>query len=237
MPFQPHPKRAEFDARIAAGEEFSEVGKSLNIAPDTLRAWKKRLAKTDPPPPIDPDDDAGDVRAPILGKTPAEPAKKSRRVAKTITSATAEKLIEGMFLLAAVSQSEPIWLLDDVERTALGGPLADSLAVIPSPIAAAVNAYAAPVVFFTTLIGVVRAKQNRIAARAGAGKPAAAPAPGAAAPPSTNGRPAPTPNGHVAAGAPFTTLDNDLAAAVAAAKGTLLDVDEPDQNDRYFTET
>lgn len=239
MPYTPHPNRSKWEERVNAGEDAIAVAKELSIHPSTARLWlRKSKAPEATAPPTNVDGD-GEPGAPLLGKAQqAEPRKRGgRQTAKVITEQTAEKLCEGMFLLAAVFTREEEWMLNEVEKKALSEPLADSLALVPAPIAAAVNAYAAPTVFASTLIGIITAKTNRIANKSRRGLTVVQPRTQPAQPqqqqaPQQQQREQPQQQ---------QTLFNrqeeidDVQSAVAAAKGTLREFDDGDDGEKNIT--
>lgn len=233
--FEVHPKRAEFDQRVIGGEDPKTVGAELGIHKSTLRLWTQRLANNDAPGD---ESEEAEVSAPHTGRSNTQEkirttAAGAKRGAKVITEATAQKLCEGVFLIAAVMERDPrckpIWLLTDAEKKILGEPLADSLAAIPAPLAAVVNTYAAPTVFVTSLVGVITAKQRQVnEIKGGPRRPPPPP------PRSDNGatvQPPPPPQHE----AQNVENDMELAAAVAASKGGLQAEDEPDEAERHFT--
>lgn len=214
--------------RLAAEESlFAAIdnGKSINAAANELGldrrrayAWAKARVGAQAP------DEVASPKPPT--PPPSEPTKVGKKGARPITEKTAAKLLEMAFLFLAIRQSEPLWLLDEADKDILGSPLADSLAMIPGPIADVVNRYAAPGVFLGSLIGVVEAKQRRIKAKKGAGATYGAPR-GVPTPPRTDAaQPAPPPPS-----APTPPI-GDLASAVAAAKGGLTNLDEISDTER-----
>lgn len=225
MPFAPHPKRAEFDARVEAGEDPKAVGVAIGVHPGTVRLWTRK-AKPSAPASIADDEDAGDARAPHVGKEPiAAKPKPKRSRATAITEKTAGRLIQMGFLMAAIRQQEPERLLKDFERDELGASFADSLSVVPAPIASAINAYASPFIFVGELYGVIEAQNNRIAAKRARRPitPSAGKAPVIASNPLPENPPAPP-----------VSMNVDLAEAVAAMHGTLTADDDVDNAERAF---
>ena len=227
------PKRIEQEARLFAeidgGKSVNAAAQSVGVDSRKAYAWNKARK---------PAADNAEIPAPgPPRKEPTEPTKVGKKGRRPITEETAAKLLEGVFLLLAVRYGEPIWLLDANEKRALGPPLADSLSMIPGPLADAVNTYAAPGVLITTLVGIIAAKSSAIAAQK-AGRPFrvvppyTAPngvqGPRAADVPQNNPRPQPPPR-------PATNIE-DLAAAVAAAKesGGLTAQDEPMDGEEAF---
>ena len=154
----------EFCEARENGEPIVELLKRNTVPRTTAYKWEKRRA---PKPAVDAADDDETEGEPVtVGQRPAvEKIKPKAKRKEPITEATAGKLVEGMFMIAAIVQNEEEWLLSPAERAALAQPLADSLDIIPNPIAKAINDYAAPVVFLSAIVGVVTTKQKRIAAK------------------------------------------------------------------------
>jgi hypothetical protein len=90
--------------------------------------------------------------------------RKGHGKAKPITDETGKQLISGIFVVVAMMDG-PEWFLSDLEGKALGSALADSLRVVPNPIADAINTYSAPAIFATTLGAVIQHKLNLRARR------------------------------------------------------------------------
>lgn len=256
MPFKPHPKRAEFEERIAKGEDPQDVGRAIGVHRETVRLWLKpkpqgTAGPNDGEQSTTPNAEAPEgVNAPLSGakERTTQRTTAKRTPAKAITEATAEKLVEGCFMVAAVMTREELWLLEDFERKSLGPALADSLALVPAPIANAVNAYAGPTVFFTTLFGIINAKNNAIRRKRGALAAAQRNGQGVSAAQrvdmSRTTTPPPTSAAQAAeaAAAQTTTVqprmvavDMDLATAVAASKAGLRDEDDADEAERHLT--
>ena len=158
----------EFCAARDAGEPIVELIRKAVVPRTTAYKWEKRRApQQQPADPIEHDEPIEDEGEPLKVEARVEkPSKpKARAKKEPITEATAGKLMEGMFMLAAILQNEEEWLLTPAERSALAQPLADSLEIIPNPIAKAINDYAAPMVFLSAVVGIVTTKQKRIAAK------------------------------------------------------------------------
>ena len=209
-------------AAIDSGMSVGAAAKSIGL--DARKAYGYNKARNAETPQIDAPGPPKDV--------PSEPikvGKTGKGGKRPITEDTATKLIEGIFILLAIAQSKPLWLLTSPEKSALGGPLADSLAMVPGPIANAVNTYAAPGVLATTIIGIVASKSRAIAAKR-AGKPFAQYTP----PQPTSARGDYVPQGAAPqpppAQAQRTEPDiTDFRSAAAAAKGGLAAFDEANE--------
>lgn len=209
------------EQRRTHGQAGHECDKYCTTAPRSTQAKPAAPAAT---PIASGDDD--DEETPLVTppkETPKKPG--GRKRSARITEEAAGKLCEGMFLIAAVMSGEEEWLLTDTQRRALGGPLADTMEVIPSPIATAINDYAAPGVFATTLFGVIVQKQRAIAAkktRPPAVRPGQAPPRSPAAPPVDHPIAAPADRG------PVVNPPIDMKKAVDAAadaRSALADMD------------
>lgn len=226
----------EFCAARESGSSVIDLVKSGALPRTTAYKWEKKRAPAVPQSvPIDEfeqvSDDEGEPATVRVKTEPAPKATSRKRTGEKITEQTAGKLIEGMFLMASVLQNEPEWLLTADERSAVAGPLADTLDIIPNPIAKAVNEYAAPAVLATTLFGIITAKAKRIERKrmTPARTPQSAPIVTEAAPPRPDLRVVPPPIvddvGRSAAAA--------AAAASAASKSELAD-DEPSEAEALF---
>ncbi len=158
----------EFCSARDAGEPIVELIRKEAVPRTTAYKWEKRRA---PKPtassaeetPDELEDEGEPLKVEARVEKPSKPKPRAKK--EPITAATAGKLMEGMFMLAAILQNEEEWLLTPAERSALAQPLADSLEIIPNPIAKAINDYAAPMVFLSAVVGIVTTKQKRIAAK------------------------------------------------------------------------
>lgn len=228
MPAQKSAVRVAFEERVLAGESYNAVAAELGVDRRKAYQWDKALH-----PPTN------DAEPPTArGVTNVEaPAKNAGGKAKRpITEETAGKLCEGIFLAVAIVNHEPLWLLDDAEKKELAGPAADSLAMLPNPIADAINTYATPGVFLTAIIAIVNHKRALIANK-GRGPRGVAPAPQATRPAAQAPPAAESPAASPAQESPMTAADLAAAAANAAAgsRGTLTDLDEQDPAERELS--
>ncbi len=146
--------REDFDAERLAGRTVVELIAS-GVPRATAYKWEsKRVAPVATPIESADPTEADDEKAPKVvrigtgGK--GEKADKLRGDSKeSITEKTAAKIMEGIFLILAVQQQEEEWALSDTEKRDLAGPLSDSLAMLPSPLAKVVNEYAVTAVLST----------------------------------------------------------------------------------------
>lgn len=220
-------KRAQFDAGRAAGKSVKDLIAELQIPKSTAYQWnsaaKDAANETAPPDSVPPPE----VKA-TKGSSKRGGSRGGRMSVRPISEDTAATLLSGIFFIPAMMQSEPEWMLTEAQKQMLAGPFADSLRVMPAPIADAVNTYSAPGVFLTSLAAVVTQKANRIAYKRAMVKR------GFRVPPA-NGAPPPAPPAEGTAPiaedvpppqAPPPAVDSDLASAMAAAKGSLTEQDE-----------
>lgn len=213
--------------RMRAGEPFASVAADLNVSAATLRGWQRK-DNAEPkgvPPPAGPKTGAGTKYRSAPGRRP-------------ITEQTAGMLVAGIFTLIAIFD-DPVWALTAQERDALASPMADSMRTLPTPVADAINTYSAPATFFSALVTIVSVKmrQKREKNEAAAKQPLR-PVPPPPAGQNPNGaqirppwnpprdgpvypQPAPTP------AAP--RVDASLADALAAARGSLSQLDAQDE--------
>src|SRR5579862_6242649 len=225
-------KRAQFEKGISEGRSVKELTLELGIPKSTAYQWKN--ARTDD------DDERRDpqpVAPPAVETTKRGRGRGKGKVSvRPITEETAGLLCAGLFMIPAMMQNEPDWLLSDVEKASLAGPFADSLRVMPAPVADAINTYSAPGIFLTSLTAIVVRKQKTIYSKRNpartlqqrpgapiAGAPTAAPRP--------PGPPTPAPqNQNFTEGAPVGNSKDDIASAFQAAKGSLQTLDESDDS-------
>lgn len=226
-------KRAQFEAGRKAGKSVKELIMELGVPKSTAYQWNtaaKDSENDNAPPDSVPPPSVASTAKPRAGKRTG-----GKITVRPISEDTAGTLLAGIFFVPAMLQSEPEWMLTPEQKAMLAGPFADSLRVVPAPIADAVNTYSAPGIFLTSLAAVVSQKANRIAhkralrARGVVQFRPAGSHPGAGA--------APPPQGQETAQAAADrdeappaqappAVDNDLASAMAAARGSLTEQDE-----------
>ena len=196
-------------ARLANGEDVRAISDEIGVSLSTVQKWKD-AEEAEP----------SGVAPPPLPATKGKRAKRQPR--RPITEETAGKLCAGIFALVATldgldGTDSSFWFLSDVERQALAGPMADSLSVLPTSVADAVNTYSAPAIFVTSFAAVVKHKMGmRKNAKRGHLRAVVNLAPRPQSVP-TQSTPQPTPP-------PVTpTSQLDLGAALAAMHGSLAD--------------
>jgi hypothetical protein len=226
-------KRAKFLEGLNAGKSVKEMIVDLGIPKSTAYQW--RSARKDEHD----EEQAPDILAPPAvdaaprGKRGS--AKRGRLTVKPISEETAGILISGLFFVPALFTDEELWLLTPTQKQMLAGPFADSLHVIPAPVADAINTYSAPAVFMTSLGAVIKQKMNEIAKKKRAGftapPPPAPPFELRAVPPQFVGAP-PTPE--PPRSAPAAPQIKDIASAFDAARASLQHLDETDDGAAAF---
>lgn len=221
-------KRALIEQGIADGKTPKEIAEGAGVSVTTVYNYKRQEV----------DEPAG-VAPPNVETTGTGKARRISKKSRPITEETAGNLCGGIFAIAAMLDG-PEWFLSPEERQALGVPLADSLRVLPAPIAEGVNLYSAPVVFVTTLSTIMYAKGKRRAMR-GNRPPnplrvvqpqTVVPSPPVTASSQTDmnlGAPSVQPSA-----TPTVEVPSDILAAAAAAKGGLTGIDESDEASRTF---
>lgn len=129
---------------LGEGRKVKDIVSETGLSPSKVYAWRKQ-GFTEPtgfaPPNV------SSPRGPNRGK------------AKPITDETGKQLLSGIFAIIAMIDGEE-WFLTQTEGKALGDAFADTLRVVPNPVADAINTYSAPAIFATTLGAVVQHKFN-----------------------------------------------------------------------------
>jgi transposase-like protein len=227
----------------AQGKSVRQAAAEMKMPAGTLETWRRAARGADPPTSKkraagSAGENEGEPKAVIPPPIAQKGARKAPR--RPITEQTAGALVAGLFSIAAMLDREGagVWFLTTEERDALARPMADSLRVLPSPVADAIEQYTAPGVFATTLATVIGAKMRRRAEATAERRKRAAAAgarPGAPTPP-PNLRPVwaaptpptpPRPNGsHNSA-----TMTPEAADAIDAARGALSGIDEHENAD------
>jgi len=116
-------KRAQFEKGISEGRSVKELTLELGIPKSTAYQWKN--ARTDD------DDERRDpqpVAPPAVETTKRGRGRGKGKVSvRPITEETAGLLCAGLFMIPAMMQNEPDWLLSDVEKASLAGPFVAGL--------------------------------------------------------------------------------------------------------------
>lgn len=223
-------KRVLIEEGINNGLSPKEIALGAGVSVTTVYNYKKQ--ELDDPKGTAPPN----VETEGSGKT-----RRISRKSKPITEETAGNLCAGIFAIAAMMDG-PEWFLSQEEKSALASPLADSLRILPAPIAEGVNLYSAPVVFVTTLSTIMYAKGRKRAFR-GSRPPLRIVNPlqqnssqgtGSSSQTATNAAPPESAaNGPMVASRPATVtatteMPNAVIAAAEAARGGLQNIDEID---------
>jgi hypothetical protein len=221
-------QKEKLDALLDEGKPPKEIAGEMGISITTVYNYKKQ-EHADP---------AG-TAPPNVETTGTGTRKKIVKRSKPITEETAGQLCAGIFSIAAMMDG-PEWFLSPEERDALGAPLADSLRILPAPIAEGVNLYSAPVMFVTTLSTIMYAKGKRRAMRGQRPAPHLRPVP----PQAQTSAPGPTPPQpkSTESASPSTAanmnakvdISPEVLAAANAAKGGLRGIDESDEATAHF---
>jgi hypothetical protein len=222
MPRVSAEKREEAFEFLRNGASTEDVVETFGVSAITVEKW--RAEATGEPTAVSPPS----VKMTGRGK--------KKHAVKPISDETAGMIAAAVFSIAALVDQEPCWYLTDVERKALAEPLAESLKLLPSPVADAVNAYTAPGVLITVSATIINHKlQYRAAKRTGKlravpNSPRSQTTPAHSQGGSVANDNATPPNNQevnqtVATSAP-TKIDDATANALAQARGALADEGE-----------
>lgn len=222
-------KRALIEKGIDDGLSVKEIAAGAGVSVSAVYNYKKQEV-----------DEPKGTAPPNIETTGTGRSKRISKRSKPITEETAGQLCAGIFAVAAMMDG-PEWFLSTEERDALGAPLADSLRILPGPIAEGINLYSSPVMFVTTLSTIMYAKGKRRALR-GNRPPLRSVQPNVAPQPTTPaGPPSPAPSPVSVTPKDVTPpasvdISPSIVAAAAAAKGGLSSMDEADDAAAHFGE-
>jgi hypothetical protein len=212
--------REKFFSRLSEGASIATLVKELNVGQSTLYNWKKARELESGPIPRTETEGPPDVESPGTISA-AKPSRNGKKKSGPITEETAGQLLGGMSLFFAIFSGEPLLMLDTGEQKQLAPSFADSLALIPNPIADAVNTYAAPGIFLSGLGAIYAKKIRLINEKKALQRRGVAPAAAQRVVEQAN----PNPNAPPQTPATPTDMAAAAAAAAAAAKGSLTSLD------------
>lgn len=220
-------QKEKLDTLLDEGKPPKEIAAEMGVSVTTVYNYKKQEHA-----------DPTGTAPPNIETTGTGTRKRIVKKSRPITEETAGQLCAGIFSIAAMMDG-PEWFLTIEERDALGPTLADSLRILPAPIAEGVNLYSAPVMFVTTLSTIMYKKGRERAFRGNRpplrSVPRANPQPASSQATSTvASQPEKSVNSQTVA-APQTNatassveISPEIIAAAAAAKGGLRGIDEID---------